>query len=831
VTTLTLVSPLAGFALSLAEVPDPVFAGSLAGDGVAIDPTDEILHAPCDGEVVLMPAGRHALTLKSGVADVLLHVGIDTVRLNGRGFELLVGDGARVQAGEPLLRFSLDEIVRAAKSAVTPVLISGPPGATVAQRVAGRAVAVGDFLMQVQLPAAHATQAPAAAVAQRRVLTVPFEHGLHARPAALVVNALKGLAVEVGFTARGRRASGRSVVALMSLGVHAGDCVEVAAEGADAAAALEALEALLPPARKAAPAEREPAAVASLPGTVRGVVAARGFAVGVAVPLVEPERAVSVMGVGVREERRALTAAIDTVRGELQARLATASGAQRDILEAHAELVADPELALVADESIAQGKSAAYSFRRAVRSITASLAALDDALLRERAADLRDLERQVVAVLLGEPPRFERELPERAIVVADEVLPSQLIGLAPSRLAGMVMSGGGPTSHVAIIAAAMGVPALVGAGDAVLAIAAGTPLVLDADAGELHVDPAPAVHAAATARMAARAASGAREIARAHEPAITVDTVRIAVCCNVGSAAEAAAAIRQGAEGCGLLRTEFLFLDRREPPDEAEQAAAYQAVAAALEGRPLSIRTLDAGGDKPIAYLPMPREDNPALGLRGLRTSLARHELLATQLRAILRVAAGPCRILLPMVTELGELRAVRAALAAERRSLGPGPTPPLGVMIETPASALLAEQLAAEADFLSVGTNDLAQYTLAMDRTHPELGGRLDALHPAVLRLIERAAVAARRNARTLSVCGALASDPVAVPVLLGLGVRELSAVPAMIPRLKALLRSIAVADCELLAAAALELASAKDVRELARDWQAAHGLTSEVA
>jgi multiphosphoryl transfer protein len=831
VTTLTLVSPLAGFAVSLAEVPDPVFAERLAGDGIAIDPTDETLHAPCAGEVAVMPAGRHALTLKSGIADVLLHVGIDTVRLNGRGFELLVGDGARVEAGEPLLRFSLDEIVRAAKSAVTPVLVSGPPGATVAQRVAGRAVAVGDFLMQIQLPVSHTPQPPAAGTTLRRTLTVPFEHGLHARPAALVVNALKGLAVEVAFSAHGRRANGRSVVALMSLGVHAGDSVEVVAEGVDAAAALLALEALLPPTRKGASGERVPTAAASHPGTVRGVIAARGFAVGVAVPLVEPERAVPEMGLGLEAERRALSAAIGTVRGELEVRLAVANGAQRDILEAHVQLAADPELARLADESIAQGKSAAFGFRRAVHSITEGLASLDDALLRERAADLRDLERQVIAVLLGDRPRFERELPEAAIVVTDELLPSQLIGLMPSRLAGIVMARGGPTSHVAIIAAAMGVPALVGAGETVLAIAAGTPLVLDADAGELHVDPAPALHASATARVAARAASSARELARAHEPAITADGVRIAVYCNVGSAAEAAAAIRQGAEGCGLLRTEFLFLDRREPPDEAEQAAAYQAVAAALEGRPLSIRTLDAGGDKPIAYLPLPREDNPALGLRGLRTSLARPELLATQLRAILHVGAGPCRILLPMVTEVGELRAVRAALAAERRALGPGPTPPLGVMIETPASALLAEQLAAEADFLSVGTNDLAQYTLAMDRTHPELAVRLDALHPAVLRLIERAAAAARTRGRTLSVCGALASDPVAVPVLLGLGVRELSAVPASTPRLKALLRSITVADCELLAAAALELASATDVRALAQDWQAAHGLTSEVA
>jgi phosphoenolpyruvate-protein phosphotransferase len=829
VTRLTLVSPLAGFALALEDVPDRVFAERLAGDGVAIDPTCEVLHAPCAGEVALMPAGRHALTLRAGPADVLLHVGIDTVRLNGRGFELLVADGTKVEAGQPLLRFSLDQIVRAAKSAVTPVLAAGPPGVTVVRPVTGREVAVGDFLMEIRLPEAR-EPAPSGAGVLRQVMTVPFDHGLHARPAALLVNALEGLAAEVSIAAHGRRANGRSVVALMSLGTHAGDSVEVEAQGADALAALSALAKLLSAPRKSAPTER--VTEASRPGTLRGVVAARGFAVGVAVPLVEPERVVAESAANIDAERRSLAAAIDAVRSALGARLATATGAQRDILGAHLALAADPELTRLAQESIGQGKSAGFAFRRAVRVTADALALLDDARMRERAADLRDLERQVIAALLGERPSVERDLPEAAIVLADELLPSQLIGLPQARLAGIVTAGGGPTSHVAIIAAAMGIPALVAAGNAVLGIPAGTPLILDADSGELQVDPAAALRASATARVAVRAASSARELAHAHEPALTLDGARIAVYCNAGSAAEAAAAIRQGAEGCGLLRTEFLFLDRREAPDETEQTAAYRAVAAALEGRPLSIRTLDAGGDKPIAYLPLPQEDNPALGLRGLRTSLARPELLVTQLRAILRAAEhAPCRILLPMVTEVAELRAVRTALTTERDALGPGPVPQLGVMIETPSSALLAGQLAADADFFSIGTNDLAQYTLAMDRTHPALGGRLDALHPAVLRLIGSAASAARSQGRPVSVCGALASDPLAVPLLLGLGVRELSVVSASIPRLKALVRSVAIADCESLAAHALERASAAEVRSRARAWQTERGLIPEVA
>jgi phosphoenolpyruvate-protein kinase (PTS system EI component) len=322
--------------------------------------------------------------------------------------------------------------------------------------------------------------------------------------------------------------------------------------------------------------------------------------------------------------------------------------------------------------------------------------------------------------------------------------------------------------------------------------------------------------AAARAEVAARAAQRSVLEAAAQRECRTADGIRIEVFANIGSLADADAAVQNGAEGCGLLRTEFLFLDRQSPPSEAEQSAAYAAIAAALGSRPLTIRTLDAGGDKPIAYLPLPPEENPALGLRGVRTGLAYPQLLRTQLRAVLALRArSRCRLLLPMITDVSDLVAVRAVLDEVRRELGGGDIK-VGVMIETPASALLAESLAEAADFLSIGTNDLTQYTLAMDRGHPQLAARLDALHPAVLRLIARTAAAARARGRDCAVCGGLASEPLAAPLLVGLGVNELSAVPAVIPRLKARIGGIAMADCRELARQALEADSAAAVREL---------------
>jgi phosphocarrier protein FPr/phosphocarrier protein len=404
-----------------------------------------------------------------------------------------------------------------------------------------------------------------------------------------------------------------------------------------------------------------------------------------------------------------------------------------------------------------------------------------------------------------------------AILIARELLPSQLIALDEARVAGIAMAAGGATSHAAILAAAMGIPALVALGPAVLGVPDGTPLVLDAGRGVLEIDPGETRLVAAHARVAALTAQRAALAAAAQRESHTADGTRIEVLANIGSLAEAQAAVRNGAEGCGLLRTEFLFLDRLSPPTEAEQSAEYQKIADVLGARPLTIRTLDAGGDKPIAYLPLPEEENPALGLRGVRTSLAFPELLRTQLRAVLAVR-GPaqCRLLLPMISDVEEIQAVRRLLEEVCGELGRAERIRVGVMIETPAAALLAERIAAVADFLSIGTNDLTQYTLAMDRGHPQLAARLDALHPAVLRLIAQTAEGARTHGRHAAVCGGLASEPLVAPLLVGLGVQELSAVPAVIPQLKARIQGASLSDCRALAQQALEQPSAAAVRAL---------------
>ena len=383
---------------------------------------------------------------------------------------------------------------------------------------------------------------------------------------------------------------------------------------------------------------------------------------------------------------------------------------------------------------------------------------------------------------------------------------------------GIATAHGSATAHAAILARALGLPAAVGLGDALLAIDEGTALLLDGEAGTLQVDPDEDMLREAEERRERLAARRAAARERAHEPGATRDGTRVEVFANLGSAAEAATAVELGAEGVGLLRTEFLFLDRPQLPDEDEQVETLREIAEALDGRPLVVRTLDAGADKPLPAVPMPPEANPFLGVRGIRLALARPEILATQFRAILRVAAEhPVKAMLPMVATLGEVRAARALLDEARAATGIDAPLELGIMVEVPAAALTAARLAEHVDFFSLGTNDLTQYTMAAERGDERLAGLLAGPQPAVLRLVKATVEAAAARGRWVGVCGELAGDPAAAVLLAGLGVTELSMAPALVAEAKAALRAVDLADARVAANAALDAEDADEARRLA--------------
>ena len=825
---LTIHAPFAGWSSALAEIPDEVFARAMLGDGAAIDPTSHELCAPCDGEVISIAATFHAIALRSADgAEILIHVGIDTVALGGQGFMVLVRKGDRVRAGDALLRFDLDQLARKARSLITPVIVTNPERFRIVKANLDRRVAVGDVLFEIEAigaeTAVHDQRAREVRVSE--AVVVEHAHGLHARPAALIARAAKTLDYDLEVRARGRSANPKSAVALMSLGVRGGD--EIVIAGFDAAAAsgvaeiarvVRALANLPAPGAGApAPAERRPAPSAppppAAPGHLRGVIASRGYVQGPAARYEIDELSVSEAGAGAETESAALDGALAAVRASLEQRARTAPAALGEILDAHLELLVDPMLLETARTAIRAGKSAGFAWRAGIEAAIQRLNETGDARLMERAGDFYDLERQVLHRLNGSREQ-QGSIADGSILVARDLTPSQLIDMDAARLVGIALMAGGPTSHVAILAATLGIPMLVSLGD-LHTIPDGARLILDAETGELNAIPTETEYGAAHARIAQGRERRARELEAAKQDCHLGSGERIELFANLtGNVADTRQAVEQGAEGCGLLRTEFLFLDRATAPDQAEQSRSYQQVADVLGARPLVIRTLDVGGDKPIDYLPMPPEENPALGLRGIRTSLFRPDLLDVQLRALLAVRPA-VRILLPMITDVTEFELVRRRLDELRREAGV-PMPQLGAMIETPAAAMLADQIARVADFLSIGTNDLAQYSLAMDRGHPALADRIDGVHPAVLRLIEATTRGAARHGRTVAVCGGLASDPQAVPLLLGLGVSELSVVPGVIPRLKALVHSLRLEQCRELAARALELSTAAEVRDL---------------
>ncbi|UIJ44316.1 phosphoenolpyruvate--protein phosphotransferase [Sphingomonas cannabina] len=811
---IALLAPFAGWLAPLDEVPDPVFAERMMGDGFAIDPVEGLLCAPADGIVLSIPASAHAVTLRlENGAELLLHIGLETVALAGKGFTPKVAAGASVRAGDPLIAFDLDAVGEMAKALITPMVVANEGYALAVDRP-GREVAAGEVVARIAggIPSV-AGAVPATDERYERELRVAAPHGIHARPAARIAAALKPFVAEVEIRRGEHVANARSTVALLGLGATLGETITLTASGADARAAVDAVAALLDRIAEEEAATPIVAAAPAPPG--RPVCASPGLAIGQAVQLRSVDIEVPVDGRGIAQERAALADALRQVSDAL----AGGSGTAAAVAEAHRALLADPELGTAAEQAIAEGRSAAFAWRMASRQAADTIRATGDPLLMERVADLADLERQVIGVLTGENGAAVPALPPDAVLIAEDLLPSQFLALDKGRLAGICTAAGGPTAHVAILAASAGIPMIVAAGPAVLDIVEGATVILDADAATITADPGAPALAAASERLARVRERRAAELEAAHGEGRMADGTRIEIFANLGSIADAAAAVKAGAEGCGLLRTEFLFLDRETAPDEEEQRDCYARIAATLGERPLIVRTLDIGGDKPVPYLPMPAEENPALGVRGVRLSLARPDLMRLQYRAILRAVPGEqCRIMLPMVADLGDYRAARAMLEEVAAELGIV-APSLGVMIETPAAAMLAGQIAREAAFLSIGTNDLTQYALAADRGNAGVSQRLDALHPAVLRLIREVGKGAREAGRWAGVCGGLASDPLAAPILIGLGITELSATPAAIPRLKAVVRELTMERCVALAERACEAESADEVRAIARE------------
>ena len=809
----------------------------------------DLARAMAGEEVRIVAAG--------GMAPPETALGTDAVRVaaaieeawSERGVLVLMDLGSALLSAEMALELLPEEHRKRVLLSAAP-LVEGAVAAAVTsrlgepiERVASEATSSLDAKRAQVGGPSEASAAPAdepgpvlPGVETRIAVDIPL--GLHARPAARLIRATAGLNAQVlagNATTGSAMVTARSLNALAGLQVREGHELLVKASGPDAQKAIDALQALAarrfdepavtrdgppPPAPPPPTARPLPPALppTGLEGELRGVPASAGIAIGTLQFLEEADLTVSDAEAGdPAEELQALELAVTAARRDLEQlrdQTRTRSGSyEAEIVDADLLFLEDPELLEPTRAAITERRlTAARAWSEVSLRLGESWDRLEDPTMRLRAADLAGVSRRVLHRLLGRPAPVLRR---RGILVARDLAPTDTAALDPARVMGIATAGGGPTSHSAILARALGIPAVVGLGDALLAMAPGQSALLDGGRGTLVLDPPAELVRRARAQAREEQRRAARAAAAAHQPAVTRDGVVIEVAANVGGAEEASRAVEAGADGVGLLRTEFLFMEAGSLPGEEAQERIYSEIATRLEGRPLTIRTLDVGADKPLPYLRSVHEDNPALGLRGIRLGLAQPEVLIAQLRAVVATARrSPVRVMFPMVSSAGEVDAARALLTeaagAEPVSLE------VGVMVEIPSAALSAARLAERVDFFSLGTNDLSQYTLAADRGNAEVAALADAFHPATLRLIAATVRAARARGRWVGVCGELAGQIEAVPLLIGLGVRELSVAVPAVARIKEAVCAADSGACVRLARRALRLADGSAVRGL---------------
>ncbi|MDO4636295.1 MAG: phosphoenolpyruvate--protein phosphotransferase [Lautropia sp.] len=673
-------------------------------------------------------------------------------------------------------------------------------------------------------------------------ITLSYPNGLHARPAGQWVESIRRFKSQVHVRCGDLVADARSVASLLSLGAGNNARLRVSAQGEDAQNAISALLGTIKllgdeetrQARLAAAKQAQAQGLGRELGTWQpesrntfsGIAAAPGLVIGTLVLAESQELEVEDTFEGVAKAADDLDHALANAQRQLATLISRAEkqgqSEQANIFKAHLELLRDPGWLADVTHTVVEGHGAAWAWKHCLTARINAQRKLQDATLAARSADLQDVGERVLRHLLGmgnDSGDLTQGWPDDAILLADDLAPSVTAQIDTSRVKGFCTARGGPTAHTAILARALGMPAVVAAGPGVLSPALsqnGTQAILDGYRGCLYVEPTDAALAEARQRIERLNHLQAEETKTRMMPAVTTDGHRIEIGANANRADQARRALESGAEGVGLMRTEFLFLERDHVPGEDEQYEVYRSMVSVLAGRPLIVRTLDIGGDKQVPHLALPHEDNPFLGVRGARLQLRREELLIPQIRALYRAAKhGPLSIMFPMISSIEEVQTLREKLDQIRTELE-APNVPLGIMIEVPSAAVMSDQFAKYVDFFSIGTNDLTQYTLAIDRQHPELASLADALHPAVLRLIAQTVAGARPYKRHVGVCGGLAGDPLGAALLVGLGVDELSMSASDLGTIKAMLRRQSMTELQALARKALEAQTAQDVRAL---------------
>jgi len=779
-----------------AGIEDP--ANPLGTDALKIQTAIESLNQE-SGVVVLMDLGSAILS-----AEMALEFLPEAEREQVRLCEAPLVEGAIAAVVEAASGASLERVIVAAQEAlaVKKFQLLGKDNGNLLEEEASQKKETANLASEKQIQ-----------------LTISTQHGLHARPAAQLVTTASQFSAEIklqNLTTHSQIVSAKSINQIMLLGVHQGHKIAITATGEDATQALTALQELITAGfgESTSIVSSPSSSRQSSPSLLTGIPAAPGNAIAPVffyqLPL---PKVINETTENPDLEWQQLQQVIAQGSEELEQLVKEDSAEAASIFNAHLLYLKDPALIdktrqLIFEESL----TAATAWKQAIAELSASYQALEDRYLQARAADLEEVGLRILRLLLG-VGKQPIEIPQGVILVARDLTVSEVANIKSGQVLGICLASGSATAHSTLVANQLGIPMIVGVGEDLFDLAPNTEIGINGATGHIWLEPN------LEQRQQIQNPSHLQEVIVSE--AMTRDGQKIPVLANIMGLNHATSARECGADGVGLLRTEFLYLDRLTPPTEAEQLNIITEIGAMMGERPLTIRTLDIGADKPAGYLNLPAERNPGLGWRGIRQSLDCPDLFKTQLRAILRASAQhQIKLMFPLVTSIREVRAakqvvqeVQAELTESKIDFDPGIA--IGIMVETPAAATMADVLAKEVDFFSMGTNDLSQYMMAADRTNPNVAALADAYEPAVLRMIRQTVDAAHQAGIPVSVCGQLASDSSAVPILLGLGVDELSVNPPAIPEIKAKICRLNRLEIEAIADAILQLDSALAVKE----------------
>lgn len=851
---LVIVTHSARLAEGVIELVEQMVQG---GAALAAAGGTDIPDAPIGTDPAKVAAAIESLFSRSDVSDVLVLMDLGSAIMSAEAALDFLPDDLRTRVHlceAPLVEGALAAAVRARIGGTLAQVYADARNALQAknEQLEQRILTATDLSISHGAPiieppstetASHSGGAPTAEL----TIIVPNRLGLHARPAARLVSLVAQYDAQVTLTHNGRTTPATSLNQVMTLGVRQGDVLVARADGADALAVLGAIEELAldnfgDPIDVTEPTEIIVAAATTEGGeAISGIPASEGIAVGPAYRLRTPvikleERTIDDAAAERQRLHQAVAAVIEqlrSLRNELSQR---AGAAEAGIFDAQILMISDSDLIQAAEEAIElRHIDAASAWNLALRAVVARYRALDDDYLARRGDDVLDAGQRVLRHLIHAPSdALTFAPPEPAILVANDLKPSDVARLPLDQVLGIVTAEGGATGHSAILARALGIPAVTGIGALALgAIAEGQLLALDGGAGRLWLAPDADLLAQLAEQRERWQAQRVAARKDAQSPAMLRDGDRVEVVANINLLSDVDLALEYGAEGVGLFRTEFLYLDREAPPTEEEQLAAYLDAARRLQGRPLIIRTLDIGGDKTLPYLRQPHEPNPFLGQRGLRYCLDHPGLFRPQLRAILRAAAEcPIRVMFPMVSTWDELVLVDALIdeiCAELQGDGLAFDEDIqrGIMIETPAAVLLADHLARLVDFFSIGTNDLTQYVMAADRGNAAVAGLVSVFQPALLRAIREVVQAGHANGIRVGICGELAGNPRATPLLVGLELDDLSMNATEIPAVKARIRRLSRPEAQRIAAVALEMSTAAEIEQYLDEFEAGEAHT----